>query len=231
VKSVLLSNRSYAKQDQGGGGCCVQGDVERVWDDAVALGQKGACPPEHSPIARCPIRFRPDQVGPPPRAQLTGEQEPVTDPEPIPQPRGMTGFGKSDACNEPNREGNRLDQRYPDQPATRIVGLYRRDIGQIAKLHPVVGPENGDLERLQDDKSVEHGASLTSRVPFVKQIKVFWFFFSKKNCFFLLCQEDLISLPRSTNKWQIQFTRLRNNFIHRRIDDATHAGRVEMNLC
>lgn len=74
----------------------------------------------------------------------------------------MARSSKNQTCNQSNGEWNRLNYRYADQPAAGVVSLDCCYVGQIAKLHPVMKPQDCNLKRLQKDEREKHKNSLLS---------------------------------------------------------------------
>lgn len=147
-RPMLLPNCRREERDQHGGCQGVQDCVKCVRDYPVALWQECARPPEHAAIPRRPLRVGPEQVGPPPRTKLAREQHGVADPEPTPDPSRVAAVGVGDGRDETDREGQALDNGHPDQAASRVERLNRGDVVQASKWHPIVRPQDGDLDRL-----------------------------------------------------------------------------------
>ena len=118
--------------------------------------------PEHRRVASGPRRFRGDEVGQPPGAQLTEQKQAVADPQIVQQPGGPWPGRVDQTDVQPAGVGRGADEGDGDEPGARIRRLDRPHIVEPAHWQPVMAEEKGHLEDLQGNQFDVHGLTLRS---------------------------------------------------------------------
>jgi hypothetical protein len=112
-----------------------------IWNHSIARRQEGMRFAEHDLIASNSLRFRSEKIWYPPSADLPDEEQAIANHEPVVKPVGIRSSKLQQAKAQPDGPRYALNERYRDEPASRILAAYRRDIVETSKGNPVVNPE------------------------------------------------------------------------------------------